>query len=211
MSERPQWFRLEGESPKAYEAFQHYLFMDSSIRTIDRAWRAARGQQDSSKRAPGAWTEWSSQNNWVARATAYDDHLTAQRFIAEQDEIVSRARKLALERDGHNTRIKELSQGLLGKAEEMLKWPVSRKRVEAQHEDGKPHITIIEPTKWKPSTIANYIQVADKVIRLSLGMHTDATRVDVNQVMDDAVQYFLGVAERTLEPEDYERLANALE
>lgn len=211
MSLRPPWFRLERETPKAYEAFQHYLFMDSSTRTIDRAWRAARGQQDSSKRAPGAWTEWSSRNDWVARAVAYDDHLTAQRFLAEQDEIVRNARKLALERDGHNQRVRELSQGLLEKASEMLKWPIARKKIEAEHPNGLPHVTIVEPSKWKPSTIANYVQVADKVIRLSLGLHTDATRVDVNQVLDDAVKYVLGVAERTLEPEDYERLASALE
>lgn len=76
------WQRLKTESAQAYAAFGLYLEHGS----IDAAWLATNPQQTGNgKRAPGQWTGWASKYEWVARATAYADHLAEQnRLLWEQ-------------------------------------------------------------------------------------------------------------------------------
>ncbi len=75
MPEAPSvWDRQEGETPKAFAAF--VVFRDQGpSRSLDAAYREARGQRSGNKRAPGTWTDWYTRYRWKQRAEAYDAHL----------------------------------------------------------------------------------------------------------------------------------------
>jgi hypothetical protein len=72
------WSRRAKESKEAFAAFQHYL-REGSIDAAYAAHLATKGQQKGDgKRAPRRWATWSADNEWVARASAYQDHLAEQ-------------------------------------------------------------------------------------------------------------------------------------
>jgi hypothetical protein len=83
------WDQRADESAQAYCAFVAYRDLRSE-RSIDRAYRAVRGQQNGNKRATGQFTEWSQRYEWKQRAEAYDAYLE-HKFRSEQEESASKA------------------------------------------------------------------------------------------------------------------------
>ena len=99
MPEQHPWTRRDGESAKAYEAFGLYRDMDPKARSIDAAYAAYSGGQKGAKRAPGYFDRWAQENDWTARAEAYDAHREAERLASrgteEIEQFRERQRKLA--------------------------------------------------------------------------------------------------------------------
>lgn len=97
MTDRKPWQRRDNESSQAYAAFALYYQLPTHERSIDAAWQGSAEQQRKKrvqKVAPRHWYGWSSDNDWVKRATAYDDHLI------EQDRLLwEKRRRDLLERD----------------------------------------------------------------------------------------------------------------
>lgn len=73
--DRQPWERREGETPAQWLAFTLYLGMGPS-RSISKAW--LRYRQETGRRAEGLphrwFNDWTSKNDWYARACAYDQH-----------------------------------------------------------------------------------------------------------------------------------------
>jgi hypothetical protein len=85
--DKKPWDQREDESMQAYLAFVVYRDLRAE-RSIDAAYRAARGQQTSSKRASGRFFEWSQKYEWKLRANAYDSYLERKvRDKMEEQEI----------------------------------------------------------------------------------------------------------------------------
>jgi hypothetical protein len=87
--ERP----IAGESPRAFRAFLKYRDL-GPLRSIDAVATSdavARGAK-TKRRHSGVYGKWSSTNQWVERAAAFDSHLEDARMRALQ------ARNQALER-----------------------------------------------------------------------------------------------------------------
>lgn len=102
------WERQPGETSKAYAAFCRYRKMKPESRSLEAvSLKAKKGIRKGY--VPGYISEWSSQFNWVARATAYDDHL---------DELV-RAR-LEKQRLDMAERQANVAKAMLDKAKERL-------------------------------------------------------------------------------------------
>jgi hypothetical protein len=72
------WDRLENEPERAYRAFESFLTLPSSERTIINAYRTYVGNPDAVK-ASDTWSGWSSHYAWRERAAAYDDHMASKR------------------------------------------------------------------------------------------------------------------------------------
>ena len=211
MNDRAMWLRLENESSSAYEAFTQYLYLEPRNRSLESAWKAVpKPSQNHPKTVPSHWKVWSSKFSWVERVELYDDHLAASRFLAEEEAVMSRALAKVLQREQIENLEVEIAGLLINEAREMLAYPRVRKKVEEKYEDGRAKITIIEPKKWTASSVSRYIELADKLLRLSVGMHTDATRVAMNVVLDDSMTFVLNAAQQALPSEMYEALLNAL-
>lgn len=121
---RELWDQRSDESAQAYCGFVAYRDLRSN-RSIDHAYRAVRGQQNSNKRASGQFTEWAQKYEWKRRAEAYDAYL--ERMIRDKLEAETLG---AYEKDlaAYFDRQKKLSAaagnaaiGLLTKASEGLR------------------------------------------------------------------------------------------
>ena len=92
--------RLVEETHSSFTAFEHYRNLDPDERSIDRAFRdfyEAQGKKVKGKQAYGHWTRWSSLNNWVARAAAYDaDNQREARKRAQEERQQERGKILPL-------------------------------------------------------------------------------------------------------------------
>ena len=88
------WEIREGESSKAYAAFCAYLELGPK-RSIDAAHRASKGDQEDIK-GRSWWLRWSTEYDWVARATSYDAHELLQWIDARAD-VRERARQVLFE------------------------------------------------------------------------------------------------------------------
>jgi hypothetical protein len=70
------WDRQEDETPSAWAAFQVYRDMAPHTRALRGAYRAAKGQDK--QNIGGTWKRWYKDNQWQARALAYDRHRDAK-------------------------------------------------------------------------------------------------------------------------------------
>jgi hypothetical protein len=145
--------RQEGESQKAYQAFQKYLELGPE-RTLALATDAVYGRHKSGKRTQpaGQITKWARLFDWHDRAHAWDDllHMTKLEGIqqAEREKAVDLAqRSQKLDED-----ILELKEAFIPKLKQMLQFPLARTTKESK--DGK-EITNVYPARWSYNTVVN--------------------------------------------------------
>lgn len=88
------WERLPGETEKAWIGFRIYRDLPPGQRTLPDAYmlycEETRGEQPEERpsHAPGYFSTWSSENEWLARAAAYDRYMDARaREHSEIDHI----------------------------------------------------------------------------------------------------------------------------
>src|SRR5215217_8013833 len=72
------WDRLDNEPERAYRAFESFLVLPSSERTLLEAYRRHVGNPDAAKPSD-TWSGWSNSFAWRERVRAYDDHLASLR------------------------------------------------------------------------------------------------------------------------------------
>ena len=95
------WERLGDETAVADRALEYYRDLPHPYkRSIDAAYREHQekckgekpdrqqtGNKPATKRAPGQWTKWSTDNDWVERAARYDDHRARERRKHREHEL----------------------------------------------------------------------------------------------------------------------------
>jgi len=100
-SEKKIWDRLDGEPSRAFKAFQTFVSLPSSERTMVTAYRQFVGNAHASK-VSDAWNEWARCYTWKERAQAFDAHIdqirrnamekAVEEVAAEQARQAERAR-----------------------------------------------------------------------------------------------------------------------
>lgn len=85
--ERQPWERMEGETPKAYEAFCCYKDLGVE-RTVIAAYSVYKGgvPGDIQGRPPGFFRTWSERFDWPERAQSFDDAARKRDLEATQKE-----------------------------------------------------------------------------------------------------------------------------
>ncbi len=155
---RESWHKQSGESPKAYAAFAIYRDLGSQ-----------RSLEDVSQQLHKSKTllaRWSTRDNWVVRADAFDNHQANLMAAANEEQVKLHAQMLA-DRQAHiRERALEMHDRLLDKAEKMLDWPLATTTTA----DGK---TIVKPSHWTLNDAARMIETADKIGRLAAELPTD--------------------------------------
>lgn len=151
--------RVEGETQKAYQAFQKYLELGPE-RTLALATDAVYGRYAGGKRRQpaGQIVKWSQRFDWHKRAQAWDDTLQMARLEAveqaERDRIFTfaeREKKL----DEELLSLKEL---IMPKLKQMAEFPLVR--TTHTSENGK-EITNVYPARWSFNTLVKAIEVID--------------------------------------------------
>src|SRR5919107_2466847 len=101
------WDRLENEPERANRAFEVFLNLPSSERTLLGAYRRHVCNPDAAKPSD-TWSGWSSSFAWRERAAAYDDHLASVRRGAYERAVEEEAEKQAREIEKARGRYNEL-------------------------------------------------------------------------------------------------------
>src|SRR5215218_4077803 len=104
---RELWDRLENEPERAYRAFECFLSLPSSERTLLAAYRNHVDNPDAVKPSD-TWSGWSNAFAWRERAAAYDDHLARLRREAYEQAISEEAARQAREVEKARGRSNEL-------------------------------------------------------------------------------------------------------
>lgn len=127
------------------------------------------------------------------RVRALRQAYESQRLIAEQED----------ERDEWNRRVREVSQAMLDRALEMLDFPLAEVEID---EDGTTRVT---PANWKASDVPAYVNAADRIARLALGMATASTRSELSGPQGKPIDFSVafGLDNDNGEAHDDEKLA----
>lgn len=176
--ERKPWERREDESAPAFAAFVAFRDMEPAKRSLVDAYRIAKGKPEA-RQGPGTWNTWRHKFTWDARSAAWDDHLVAEELEAiaaqrRRDAALWERRREKLRQDTH-----EISQALLRKAEDMLKYPLAQKTTTTS-EDGKTITTIVEPVRWNLRDVARFLDTANEVGRLAADLPTAKTATELS-------------------------------
>lgn len=99
-----QWDRRPGENSKRYAAFSHYISLAPHERSTERV------RRDLGYRSKRHLETWSAQDEWVARAQAYDEHQAYVLRMAAETEVRAMAERHA-----------KLALGLMAKVTEALR------------------------------------------------------------------------------------------
>ena len=210
----PAWFRLDGETNKSFAAFQHYLHLAPSERSIERAYLQTGGKPVENRgedRYPSGWSEWSRTFDWVKRVAAYDDHLAARAFLEREIAVTQEAQTWARRRDAQREREWEGREKLLDRVDVMLKLPITeREVVQSITVDGQevPTLTVIKPVGWTQRDIARNLETASKLGRLACDLETDRSVIthEVNSEVEAMLLALEGaLMEEGLDTEVYHR------
>lgn len=151
------WRRQKGESPQAYDAARIYFEMAAN-RSLE-----AVGQK--CNKSVSLLGRWSSRWNWVERARDYDAHLAVLEQIAREKQIEENAAKWAERQEQIREEGWALYEALKAKAEQMLRFPLSRTKVKGTE-------TTVEPADWSFNTAARMADTALKLGRLTAELST---------------------------------------
>ena len=167
MDDANAWDRLDGESGLWFARFDAYRLLGSR-RTLLRAVRAERAQEKDGVRTrsvPGAWGRAAQRWRWEERAQAWDEEV--RRRDEERWEL--RRRRLR-EREWKS------AQDLVGRAKQMLAWPLARQ--EKKDEDGR-QTTVVMPARWTMRDAASFFETGSKLARLAADMATSKEKHEV--------------------------------
>jgi hypothetical protein len=140
------WDRLKNEPERAHRAFECFLSLPSSGRTLLAAYRQHVGNPDAVKPSD-TWSGWANTFAWRERAAAYDDHLASVRREAYEQVIKEQTERQAREIEKTRGRMNELLTVAHHRAMEAL-----------------------EDEDW----VRDHLRASD-VIRI-IGMHMDAVK-----------------------------------
>ena len=115
--------RQPRESTPAFEAFKTYRDLGPG-RSLDVAYRLHTGRQESAKQAPGRWTKWSMDHDWVARVQSFDDYREMIRRDAVEEHERTKGTELAERESRIQERVQSLKEQFIGRLEEMLGCPL---------------------------------------------------------------------------------------
>jgi len=205
------WEPMDGETAKAFEAFDHYRRLPPGERSLQRAWEdyrqrpgnALQRSKKSAGRPYGHFTRWMSKWRWRERALAWD---------AEQAEI-ERDQRLDRElRERAKAHEEELRQRQLMREEARAARAVGRRillrilqGVDAGQLD-ELALSELLPHLAKASTL---LEVGQKLDRLFQGQPTDVTRLETDR--RETVGKLVAVMQEFVPEERWEELARKLD
>ena len=160
------WDKRDDEKMFWYSRFERFRLMGPQ-RSLLGAYLSEEGEQGrvrKCKKAPTSWIKARDRYDWVTRAEAWD--AEQQRVDREEWE-----RRKSIQRQKEW----EAAEKLAEKAQAMLTFPLAE-----SHVDGPDGPIIIKPARWGMSDVARLLETASKLARLSAGMETDKTQVEVS-------------------------------
>jgi hypothetical protein len=212
MPERRPWEREEGESAKAFAAFECYRELGPD-RSLQVGWeryclrpgmRHDRGPDDSGEAGsfPGYWGRWSAQWHWAERAAAWDEELAA----IERDQRLDRELQERAREHEEEIRQRQLMREEARAARALARRVLMRtlQGIDAGQLD-QMNVVDLLPYLQKAATL---LEVGQKLDRLFAGEPTDVTRTESD--LQEAVLKLTDIMQEFCPPERWEELVEKL-
>jgi hypothetical protein len=177
MPEPRPWERQEGESAKAFSAFEIYRRLGPA-RTVAEAWRqywslsGGRGTGAAPPRVMPYFSEWAVQWRWQERALAWEDDLAARARDEEEDRELERLRQEKEEDLRQRQLMREEARAARAVARRVLLRTLQT--VDAGQLD-QMGVADLLPYLQKAATL---LDIGQKLERLYAGEPTDVTRTE---------------------------------
>jgi hypothetical protein len=211
MPEQP-WERQQGESTKAFTAFECYRMLGPE-RSLQAAWEKhstrpgtlRERQQNSTKRArhlPGYWGAWASKWCWTARAAAWDEQVAA---LARDQELDRALQARAAEQE------EELRQHQLMREEARAARTVGRRllmRILQGVEAGQLDQMAVPDLLPHLQKVSGLLEVGQKLERLFAGQPSDITRQQTEA--KETVDRLVALMQEFVAPERWGELAERI-
>lgn len=170
------WDRMRDENGKLesarwfarFEIFRH-LGPERTMEETWRRWREKAAINSKTKRPNPSWYKAAERWRWKARAEAWDLHVARVANREMEEEHVRRQKEMVEWEWDAFRQLKE-------RIDRMLRYPLAR--VTRTDEEGG--VTVVEPVGWRQRDIIGFAKVASELGRLSVGMATAHSAVDVN-------------------------------
>jgi hypothetical protein len=209
MAEHP-WEPMEGETAKAFEAFEYYRRLPPGERSLQRAWEhywdrpgnaRARHQQEAGK-PHGHWTRWMSRWRWRERALAWDEEVAA----LARDQELERELKAKLQEQEEEIRQRRLMREEARAARAVGRRILARilQGVEAGQLE-QMQVSDLLPHLQKASVL---LEVGQKLDRLFSGEPTDITRQQTDT--RETVRKLVDIMQEFCPPERWQELAEKI-
>ncbi len=162
--------RAKGESRKASQGLLDYALMGGAraLRALIIQWSNRDQTEGAPTRRWNTLATWSIRYGWVKRVERWEELQKERKQATWQDR-----------QDELRDREWKMSGKLHDRAEEMLKYPITRRIVVKEEElpDGKTlaQTIIIEPVGWTQGDVHRIAKVSSDLGRLAAGMETERT------------------------------------
>lgn len=186
------WERLPTETDRSFGAFMVFLNMQAQSRSVDGAYRLFAGKEGEKKAngksipAPPYFEAWAKDNQWLARAAAWDAEIQRQAQAQAVREAVAENQKWARRREEMLEREWQQAQAIADKVDAMLALPVTEKilsdPVEIKNDDGTVRLVqyvTIKPANWKLHDVARMADKASTLQRRATQMANDIAAVEI--------------------------------
>jgi len=212
MPEHP-WERQEGESPKAFDAFECYRTLGPD-RSLQAAWekhytrpgtllaRQRKGKEQASQ-FPGYWGAWATKWRWTERAAAWDEEVAALARDQELDREL-RARMTEQEEDMRQRKLmREEARAARAVARQLLRRIMQG--VGAGQLDSLsmpallPHI----------QKISALLETGQKLDRLAAGEPSDVTKLQTDR--EELIPKLVAIIQEFVPEERWEAVAQKLD
>jgi hypothetical protein len=206
------WERQEGETTRAFEAFEGYRMLGPE-RTLQAAWaryytrpgtlreRQQRGKEEAGQ-FPGYWGAWATRWQWRERAAAWDGEVAA----LARDQELDRELKARLAEQEEERRQRGLMREEARAARTVARRALLRllQGVDAGQLDRLSVLDLL-PHLQKISTL---LETGQKLDRLSAGEPSDVTRLETDT--KETVTKLVEILQEFVPPERWEELAQRL-
>jgi hypothetical protein len=178
--------REPGETPKAWDAFKIYRDLGKG--------RTHKKVAELMGKTPGYCRTleiWSSKNDWIDRAQAWDDYHEMMRNEGAAEYVRAQGSDLATREAQVQEKILGLKEKIIPKLEAMTQFPIERRTVE---QDGRT--VHIHPARWSFHTLIRALEVMDDTPdKIAF---TDPTgQKEYGQTPDDIRRMFAELVEKT--------------
>ena len=145
--------RQEKETQKAWEAFKVYRDLGHERTHLKVAELVGK--------TPGycrTLERWSSKNDWVARAQAYDDYMEMLKQGAIEEHEKKRATETAERKAKLEDKYLEFQELMMEQSLIMARWPLKHEQVLERYPDGRIKTVKIKPARWSQSTAGQRLE-----------------------------------------------------
>ena len=190
------WGPQEGESAKAFSAFETYRDLGPS-RTLREAAGIHYGRENPSQGQYDTLRRWSRQHAWAERVEHYDQWLRMERHDAVAEHVRAQAEDHAKRESRLREKALEAREQAMERTLLMLKSPLYEQRRSIEDGPSGEEITLVMvPAKWSLSTAVNLYNLSQNNAGLTAEEIEATGELDFSNLSEDEMMHLIELQDK---------------